>query len=203
MGKAITFSQSGNIYPCWNCDQYESHPLLSKSKSSDQGTGATGINQPPPSGNISALPSSCEKLPVKSISAIGSDGHILSNIIDNNLNTRWSNRVQDQLFRHTRQLKLGRPASFGNASADLKIKHAPEFSTLTIHPWPMVEPRNEFNITGILVDKITLQPIANSDVSFLYESSNKHCYGHIYFMRLVWRLRDYLIVKNPVSFSLK
>jgi hypothetical protein len=36
-----------------------------------------------------------------------------------------------------------------------------------------VEPGKVFNITGILVDKITLQPIANADVSFLYESASQ------------------------------
>ncbi|MGB7662830.1 MAG: hypothetical protein WBL67_08850, partial [Nitrososphaeraceae archaeon] len=36
-----------------------------------------------------------------------------------------------------------------------------------------VEPSEEFNITGILADKITLQPIANSDISFLYESASE------------------------------
>jgi hypothetical protein len=68
---------------------------------------------------------------------------------------------------------LKNSTSFGNATADLDIKHAPEFSTLTIQPWPIVEPSAEFNITGILVDKITLQPVANSDVSFLYESASE------------------------------
>jgi hypothetical protein len=68
---------------------------------------------------------------------------------------------------------LKNSTSFGNATADLKIKHAPEFSTLTIQPWPIVEPGKVFNITGILVDKITLQPIANADVSFLYESASQ------------------------------
>jgi hypothetical protein len=68
---------------------------------------------------------------------------------------------------------LKNSTSFGNATADLRIKHAPEFSTLTIQPWPIVEPGKEFNITGILVDKITLEPIANSDVSFLYESASQ------------------------------
>ncbi|MGH9977437.1 MAG: discoidin domain-containing protein [Nitrososphaeraceae archaeon] len=33
----------------------------------------------------------CEKLPVSSVTAIGNDGNIPSNLIDNNLNTRWSN----------------------------------------------------------------------------------------------------------------
>ena len=36
-----------------------------------------------------------------------------------------------------------------------------------------MEPSKEFNITGILVDKITLQPVANSDISFLYESASE------------------------------
>ena len=43
---------------------------------------------------------------------------------------------------------LKNSTSFGNATADLRIKHAPEFSTLTIQPWPIVEPSKEFNITG-------------------------------------------------------
>lgn len=34
---------------------------------------------------------------------------------------------------------LKNSTSFGNATADLKIKHAPEFSTLTIQPWPLVQ----------------------------------------------------------------
>ncbi|HZD35379.1 MAG TPA: hypothetical protein VE130_09265 [Nitrososphaeraceae archaeon] len=68
---------------------------------------------------------------------------------------------------------LKNSTSFGNATADLKIKHAPTFSTLSIQPWPIVEPSADFNITGILVDKITLEPIANSDVSFLYESASE------------------------------
>lgn len=68
---------------------------------------------------------------------------------------------------------LKNSTSFGNATAELKIKHAPEFSTLTTQPWPMVEPDQEFNITGILVDKITLQPIPSSPVSFLYESASE------------------------------
>ena len=74
-------------------------------------------------------------------------------------------------IRETKFLKNS--TSFGNATADLKIKHAPEFSTLTIQPWPIVEPSEEFNITGILVDKITLQPIVKSDISFLYESASQ------------------------------
>jgi hypothetical protein len=68
---------------------------------------------------------------------------------------------------------LKNSTAFGNATADLKIKHAPQFSTLTIQSWPMVEPSKEFNVTGILVDKITLQPIPKSDISFLYESASE------------------------------
>jgi hypothetical protein len=78
---------------------------------------------------------------------------------------------QENNMSETKFLKNN--TSFGNATADLRIKHAPEFSTLTIQPWPIVEPSKEFNITGILADKITLEPIANSDVSFLYESASE------------------------------
>jgi hypothetical protein len=82
-----------------------------------------------------------------------------------------TNQTQMQSMSETKFLKNS--TSFGNATADLKIKHAPEFSTLTIQPWPIVEPGKEFNITGILVDKISLQPIADSDISFLYESASE------------------------------
>jgi hypothetical protein len=41
-------------------------------------------------GNVST-PATCEKLPVTSVTAIGNDGNTPSNVIDNNLNTRWSN----------------------------------------------------------------------------------------------------------------
>jgi hypothetical protein len=68
---------------------------------------------------------------------------------------------------------LKNSTSFGNATAELSIKHAPQFSTLTIQPWPIVEPGKEFNVTGILVDKISLKPIPSSDVSFLYESASE------------------------------
>ena len=36
-----------------------------------------------------------------------------------------------------------------------------------------MKPDQEFNITGTLVDKITLQPIPNSDITFLYESASE------------------------------
>ena len=81
-------------------------------------------------------------------------------------------QMQDQENMSERKF-LKNSTSFGNATSELKIKHAPEFSTLTIQPWPIVEPSKEFNITGILVDKITLQPVANSDISFLYESASE------------------------------
>ena len=85
-----------------------------------------------------------------------------------------TNQTQMQSQENMSETKfLKNSTSFGNATADLKIKHAPEFSTLTVQPWPIVESGKEFNITGILVDKITLQPIANSDISFLYESASK------------------------------
>jgi hypothetical protein len=85
-----------------------------------------------------------------------------------------TNQTQMQSQGNMSETKfLKNSTSFGNATAELKIKHAPEFSTLTIQPWPIVEPGKEFNITGILVDKITLQPIPESDVSFLYESASE------------------------------
>lgn len=76
-----------------------------------------------------------------------------------------TNMIQEKFLKNS--------TSFGNATADLTIKHAPEFSTLTIQPWPIVQPDQEFNITGTLVDRITLKPIPNSDITFLYESASE------------------------------
>jgi hypothetical protein len=77
-----------------------------------------------------------------------------------------TNMIQEPKF-------LKNSTSFGNATADLTIKHSPEFSTLTIQPWPIVQPDQQFNITGTLVDRITLKPIPNSDITFLYESASE------------------------------
>jgi hypothetical protein len=94
--------------------------------------------------------------------------------IINSSNAQQQNETTNQTQMQNQETKfLNNSTSFGNATADLRIKHAPEFSTLTIQPWPIVEPSKEFNVTGILVDKITLQPIPNSDVSFLYESASQ------------------------------
>jgi hypothetical protein len=68
---------------------------------------------------------------------------------------------------------LKNSTSFGNATADLTIKHAPELSMLTIQPWPIVNPNQEFNISGTLVDRITLQPVPSSEITFLYESASE------------------------------
>jgi hypothetical protein len=94
-----------------------------------------------------------------------------SNAQQQNETTNQTQMQDQENMSETKFLKNS--TSFGNATAELKIKHAPEFSTLTIQPWPIVEPGKEFNITGTLVDKITLQPIANSDISFLYESASE------------------------------
>ena len=94
-----------------------------------------------------------------------------SNAQRQNETTNQTQMKDQENMSETKFLKNS--TSFGNATAELKIKHAPEFSTLTIQPWPIVEPGKEFNITGILVDKITLQPIANSDISFRYESASQ------------------------------
>jgi hypothetical protein len=94
--------------------------------------------------------------------------------IINSSNAQQQNETTNQTqMQNQETIFLNNSTSFGNATADLRIKHAPEFSTLTIQPWPIVEPSKEFNVTGILVDKITLQPIPNSDVSFLYESASQ------------------------------
>ena len=45
----------------------------------------------------------CEKLPVTAVTASGNDGNIPSNVLDNNLNTRWSNLGQGSWI----QLDLG------------------------------------------------------------------------------------------------
>ncbi len=34
----------------------------------------------------------CQKLPISSVTASGNDGHVPANVLDNNLNTRWSDR---------------------------------------------------------------------------------------------------------------
>src|SRR5207253_643536 len=39
----------------------------------------------------SAAASACQKLPIASVSANGNDGNVPANVLDNNLNTRWSN----------------------------------------------------------------------------------------------------------------
>src|SRR2546428_252323 len=41
--------------------------------------------------NSSAAASACQKLPIASVSANGNDGNVPANVLDNNLNTRWSN----------------------------------------------------------------------------------------------------------------
>ena len=58
------------------------------------GTGTTDLSSVNTKANLQNTTSSlatCEKLPVTSVTAIGNDGNIPSNVIDNNLNTRWSN----------------------------------------------------------------------------------------------------------------
>jgi hypothetical protein len=100
-----------------------------------------------------------------------------SNIVDFS-NAQQQNESPNQTLKQDQENMsetkfLKNSTSFGNATAELKIKHAPQLSTLTIQPWPIVEPSKEFNITGILVDKITLQPVPNSDISLLYESASQ------------------------------
>jgi hypothetical protein len=83
------------------------------------------------------------------------------------------NQTQNNMNMTQEPKFLKNSTSFGNATAELTIKHAPQFSALTVQPWPIVKPDQEFNITGTLVDKITLQPMPNSDITFLYESASE------------------------------
>ncbi|MGB8084758.1 MAG: discoidin domain-containing protein, partial [Nitrososphaeraceae archaeon] len=43
-----------------------------------------------PTDQVSAL-ATCDKLPMSTVTASGNDGNVPSNVLDNNLNTRWSN----------------------------------------------------------------------------------------------------------------
>jgi hypothetical protein len=73
----------------------------------------------------------------------------------------------------TTQGLLQNSTSFGQIGSDTAIKHPPEVSTLTVQPWPVVKPNERFTISGEVVDKVTLDPIGNEDVSFLYESASE------------------------------
>ncbi|HXT84978.1 MAG TPA: hypothetical protein VN704_11735 [Verrucomicrobiae bacterium] len=46
------------------------------------------------------------------------------------------------------------------------IKHPSVISVLTITPWPNVKPGQNFNISGELIDGITLKPLANATIEF-------------------------------------
>ena len=55
-----------------------------------------------PTDQVSAL-ATCDKLPISTVTASGNDGNVPSNVLDNNLNTRWSNLGVDSWI----QLDLG------------------------------------------------------------------------------------------------
>jgi len=46
------------------------------------------------------------------------------------------------------------------------IKHPSVISVLTITPWPNIKPGQNYNISGELIDGITLKPLANATVEF-------------------------------------
>ncbi len=46
------------------------------------------------------------------------------------------------------------------------IKHPSVISVLTITPWPNVKPGQNFDISGELIDGITLKPLANATIEF-------------------------------------
>jgi hypothetical protein len=67
---------------------------------------------------------------------------------------------------------LQNSTSFGKIGSDT-IKHPPELSILTVQPWPVVKPNENFTVSGKVVDKVTLDPISDEDISFLYESASQ------------------------------
>jgi hypothetical protein len=73
----------------------------------------------------------------------------------------------------TTQGLLQNSTSFGQIGSDTTIKHPPEVSTLTVQPWPVVKPNENFTISGKVVDKVTLDPISNENISFFYESASQ------------------------------
>jgi hypothetical protein len=68
---------------------------------------------------------------------------------------------------------LQNSTSFGQIGSDTAIKHPPELSTLTVQPWPIVKPNENFTVSGKVVDKVTLDPISNENISFIYESASQ------------------------------
>src|SRR5215207_6685112 len=68
---------------------------------------------------------------------------------------------------------LQNSTSFGQIGSDTAIKHPPELSTLTVQPWPVVKPNENFTVSGKAVDKVTLDPIINENISFFYESASQ------------------------------
>ena len=68
---------------------------------------------------------------------------------------------------------LQNSTSFGQIGSDTAIKHPPEISTLTVQPWPIVKPNENFTVSGKVVDKVTLDPISNKNISFFYESASQ------------------------------
>src|SRR5215207_8246654 len=66
---------------------------------------------------------------------------------------------------------LQNSTSFGQIGSDTAIKHPPELSILTVQPWPVVKPNENFTVSGKVVDKVTLDPISNENISF---SMNQH-----------------------------
>ncbi len=46
------------------------------------------------------------------------------------------------------------------------IKHPSVISVLTISPWPNVKPGQNFEISGELIDGITLKPLSNATIEF-------------------------------------
>jgi hypothetical protein len=97
--------------------------------------------------NTRQLPWMFTALGLSLIVILSYNGGVNSSVAQQQNETTNQTQMQDQ--QNTSESKfLKNSTSFGNATADLRIKHAPQFSALTVQPWPIVEPSKEFNITG-------------------------------------------------------
>jgi hypothetical protein len=55
----------------------------------------------------------------------------------------------------TTQGLLQNSTAFGQIGSGTAIKHPPEVSTLTVQPWPIVKPDENFTVSGKVADKVT------------------------------------------------
>jgi len=93
LGYSNSLSAFASLKPS-SIDNWYDIPIGMPIVTSTDSTGTNDLSSINTKANLQNTTSSlatCEKLPVTSVTAIGNDGNIPSNVIDNNLNTRWSN----------------------------------------------------------------------------------------------------------------